>query len=68
MSAIRQAVKPLGKDKTKADLDSPFKELSWSAEGLSGAEPNKRLEKDGLNARHRGFLEFIKQPLHSHKL
>jgi hypothetical protein len=68
MNAIGQAVKPLGEDTTKPDLDSLFKEFSCSAEGLSGAEPNKRLEKDGLNARHRGFLEFIKQPLHSHKL
>jgi hypothetical protein len=45
MSTMGQAVKPLREDTTEPELDSLFEEVSCSAEGLTGAESNKRLEK-----------------------
>ena len=50
MSAMGQAVKPLGEDTTK-------RRRTIQTTG-----------KDGPKARHRKFLEFIKQPFYSRKL
>ncbi|HUA64367.1 MAG TPA: cation-transporting P-type ATPase [Alphaproteobacteria bacterium] len=50
MNASAQTKEPPGDETPKADLQSLFKELSCSPEGLDSAEAKKRLEQHGPNA------------------